>query len=169
MPPVDTGASKWLQDVEMSCLNLSWILDGQLAGHAAPTSGQDLVWLKGQGILSLVRMAEAHAAMVSGAQIARLGLFDCHEPVPDYRAPTQEQIDRMINFITSSLAAGRPVGVSCTAGLGRTGTILACYLVTTGQDAGAAMNEVRARRPRSIETKEQERAVKEYAARMRTG
>ncbi len=69
----------------------------------------------------------------------------------------------MIKFITEAISAGRPVGVSCGAGLGRTGTILACYLVSQGFDPSTTINEVRAKRPGSIETKEQEQTIITYA------
>ncbi|MDO8490581.1 MAG: dual specificity protein phosphatase family protein [Dehalococcoidia bacterium] len=147
----------------MTNLNFSWIIDGKLAGHQGPSSVQDLVWLKKQGMLALVRMAEEHKAQVTGSQVEQVGLWDCHEPVPDFTAPNPGQVNKMVNFITKSLSEGRPVGVSCGAGIGRTGTILACYLVSQGYEAGAAMDEVRAKRPGSIERKSQEEAVKAYA------
>jgi atypical dual specificity phosphatase len=52
---------------------------------------------------------------------------------------------------------------SCGADLGRTGAVLACYLVSLGYNALEATDEVRAKRPGSIETKDQEEAVKTYA------
>jgi atypical dual specificity phosphatase len=148
----------------MNHLNFSWVIEGKLAGHRAP-SEPDLPWLKQQGILALVRMAEKHDTRVTSPQVAQLGLWDCHEPVQDFAPPSRGQIDNMIDFIKESLAAGRPVGVSCGAGLGRTGTILACYLVSIGFGADSAVQEVRARRPGSIETKAQEEAVRGYASR----
>ncbi|NXC50647.1 DUS23 phosphatase, partial [Penelope pileata] len=48
-------------------------------------------------------------------------------------------------------------------GHGRTGTLLACYLVRTRQLSGAdAIREIRRLRPGSIETREQEQAVVEF-------
>ena len=147
----------------MNELNFSWIINGKLAGHQAPLSEQDLVWLEDQGILALVRMAENHKAQVSSLQLKHLGIWDCHVPVPDFTAPTNVQIGTMITFITKSLSAGRPVGVSCGAGLGRTGTILASYLVSKEYKTDDAIAEIRVKRPGSIETNEQEQAVKAYA------
>lgn len=147
----------------MNLLNFSWLVDSKLAGHQSPASEQDLVWLKKQGILALVRMAEKHKAGVTSLQISQQGLWDCHEPVPDFTAPSKMQIDTLVEFITRSLAADRPIGVSCVAGFGRTGTILACYLVSQGFAADEAIKEVRAKRPGSIETKSQEDVVKAYA------
>lgn len=144
----------------MTKLNFSWVIDGKLAGHEAPSSEQDLVWLKQQGILALVRLIEQDKAEVNSPQIGKLGMWDLHEPVPDFAVPKPDQIDRIIQFIDMSISAKRPVGVSCKFGIGRTGTILACYLVHEGYDANSAISEVRKKRPGSIETQEQVAAVK---------
>lgn len=51
----------------------------------------------------------------------------------------------------------------CTLGFGRTGTMLACYLVKErGLCAGDAIAEIRRLRPGSIETYEQEKAVFQF-------
>ena len=115
-----------------------------------------------QGVLALVRMQEENKTKVTQVQIAKLGLLDCYEPVPDLSSPNPEQIDKIVEFISLSLASGRPLGV-CGAGLGRTVTILACYLVSQGYTGEAAIDELRKKRPSSIETKSQEDAVKAYA------
>ncbi len=75
----------------------------------------------------------------------------------------------MVDFINKSISEGKPVGVSCGAGLGRTGTVLACYLVSLGHSAEVAIGMVRTKRPGSIETETQEEAIKEYAAKITNG
>ncbi|MBI2846266.1 MAG: dual specificity protein phosphatase family protein, partial [Chloroflexi bacterium] len=129
---------------DMNRLSFDWVIDGQIAGHRAPSSEQDLLWLRDQGIRALVRMADIRPAKVTCAQIAHAGMTDCDEQVPDFTPPKPSQIDKTIGFIIRSLSDGRPVGVSCRAGLGRTGTILACYLVSQGCGANLAISEVRA-------------------------
>ena len=59
-----------------------------------------------------------------------------------------------------------PWGVSGWARLGRTGIILACYLVSQGSNADRAIKEVRDKRPGSIEKEEQEKAIGAYASHM---
>lgn len=147
----------------MNRLNFSWLVPNEVAGHGAPLSVEDLLYLKRKGIKALVRMAELNKARVTGAQVTESGFTDCHVPVPDFTAPTKEQMDKIITFIKASITQGQPVGVSCGAGLGRTGTILGAYLVSLGYSAHQAIDEVRAKRPGSIETTAQEEAVKTYA------
>lgn len=59
--------------------------------------------------------------------------------------------------------SSQAVGVHCALGFGRTGTMLACYLVKErGLAAGDAVAEIRRLRPGSIETYEQEKAVFQF-------
>jgi protein-tyrosine phosphatase len=50
-------------------------------------------------------------------------------------------------------------------GQGRTGTVLAAYLIRAGTDVGAAVAEVRAVCPGAIGSAAQEQALAEYARR----
>ncbi len=149
---------------EQQRLKFSWLIPGKVAGHSAPASAEDLLYLRRRGIKALVRMVEPTKAKISGLQIVELGFTDCHEPVPDFTAPKKDQLDNIIAFMKTSVTGGQPVGVSCGAGFGRTGAVLGCYLVSLGYSAQEAINEVRAKRPGSIETKTQEEAVEIYQA-----
>jgi atypical dual specificity phosphatase len=90
-------------------------------------------------------------------------MLELYEPVPDFTAPTVAQIDRMVQFIEAQIETWeRPIVVTCAAGLGRTGTVLACYFVGTGYEPQAAVDYVRQLRPGSIQTRDQEEAVHQY-------
>ncbi len=143
-------------------LNFSWVMEGKLAGHGAITTSDDIDFIKSQGIKALVRMAGGEPATSIHNQLISEGFIDLHAPVTDFSAPSLNQIAAMIDFINSSIAKGWPVSVSCGAGYGRAGTILACYLVTRGLSAHEAIEAIRDKRPGSIETPEQEQAVWEY-------
>lgn len=151
----------------MDRLNFSWLVDGEVAGHSAPASVDDLIYLRGKGIRASVRMEEEHRVLVTPEQIREQGLTDCHRPVADFAAPTPRQIDRMIQFIKENVASGKPVGVSCHAGIGRTGTLLACYLVNRGRTAEEALQEVAIKRRAAVETEDQKQAVRDFARRTR--
>ena len=55
------------------------------------------------------------------------------------------------------------MAVHCEAGLGRTGTIIATYLVSQGASAEEAVSRIRAVEPAAIETAQQIQFLQEYA------
>jgi atypical dual specificity phosphatase len=139
-------------------LNFGWILEGSLAGAQGPTDPRDLLFFKRNDIMALIRMEER---TISGEPWDLVELF---EPVPDFMPPTLHQIQRLVAFIQAQIETwGRPVVVTCAAGIGRTGTVLACYLVSTGYAPKEAIQLVRGLRPGSIQTRPQEAAVHDYA------
>jgi atypical dual specificity phosphatase len=86
-----------------------------------------------------------------------------HVPTEDFSAPDMEQIDEAIEFIQNRLENNEPVMVHCAAGIGRTGTILACYLVKYHKlSAKDAIQKVRKERPGSIQSESQEIAISLY-------
>jgi atypical dual specificity phosphatase len=140
----------------------TWVDKPLLAAMAFPGEEEDLHWLRQQGIEVVLSLSEDPPRR---DWINDAGLLLLHVPVEDMEAPTQEQLDRCLSAIRKAHARQMPVVVHCTAGLGRTGVILACYFVTTGLSASDAIQRVRRLRPGSIETAEQEAAVREFARR----
>jgi len=147
--------------------NFGWLIERRLAGMGHPVDKiADSEFLKDQGITAIVTLTERPLPQ---AVIEEFGFEYIHVPIPDFHAPSQEQIDQFIAFAERSLQQGGRLAVHCAAGYGRTGTMLACFLVRMGYDALEAMDEVRRKRPGSIETKEQEEAIMVYAARVDRG
>jgi atypical dual specificity phosphatase len=142
----------------------SWVERPILAALGRPGSLDDLLWLRRQGIQVLVSLTEDP---LRREWVNEAGLLAFHEPLEDMEPPTQEQLDRSVSAIRRALAHGMPVAVHCGAGLGRTGVVLAAYLVSTGMTAVAAIAKVRKLRPHSIETDEQAEAVEQFARRQR--
>jgi atypical dual specificity phosphatase len=144
-------------------LNWSWLIEDKLAGAAKPGSDapqeDDMRFLQAQGIRAILTLCSQPC---DPELLAKYGMMYKHLPCADFEAPEFDLIDRAVYFIEKRLAHSQPVLVHCRAGYGRTGTILACYLVKRGMPPSQALAEVRRARPGSVEVKSQERAVIAY-------
>jgi len=139
------------------------MIDGELAAFALFALA-DLARLAAQGIGAIVSLTESVPEPLVGERRFKL----LHLPIVDMTVPETAQIERFVEFVDRMVAKGRPVGVHCLAGLGRTGTMIACYLVTRGMTAGQAIDHVRSVRPGSIQTEEQEQMIRRWE-RIRSG
>jgi atypical dual specificity phosphatase len=148
----------------MSLHRFEWISRGELAAMARPDGeAEDWEELKRRGIGAVVNLTTRGFA---GDGPAEHGLRYLHLPVPDFTPPEPEQVDRFVEFVDEQLDDGRAVAVHCMAGRGRTGTMLACYMVHDGTDAEQAIGFIRSIVHGAIETRGQENAVREYARRL---
>jgi atypical dual specificity phosphatase len=138
--------------------NFSWLINSKLAGSGMPTSVSEIAWVQKQGVRSIVTMTENSLPESWVKNIKYL-----HVPTEDFSAPDMEQIDEAVEFIQNRLENNEPVMVHCAAGIGRTGTILACYLVKYQKlSAKDAIQKVRKERPGSIQSESQEIAIGLY-------
>ena len=144
----------------------SWVEVGVL-GCAYPRNERALSMLEDRGVRVLVNLYEiGHEPRL----LERHGMREVHVPARDFSAPPPDLIERSVNAIVHARSAGEAVAVHCGGGLGRTGTVLACYLVRLrGVGAEEAVRRVREIRPGSVETRSQREAVQEFARRMPSG
>ena len=140
-------------------MNASFI-DDNICGSARPFSKRSVIWLQEKmGINSILSLTESDIQ-----KLIPEGINYKHVPMKNHVAPTNSEIEECVDFLLSESAKGRKVDVHCAAGLGRTGTVLAAYLVAKyDMNAPDAIKKVRALRPDSIEKNQQEAAVEEFA------
>ncbi|MGI8905234.1 MAG: fused DSP-PTPase phosphatase/NAD kinase-like protein [Candidatus Sumerlaeaceae bacterium] len=143
--------------------NFGYLLEGEMAGCGHPDSygdcGEALAELRDRGTEALVSLDEDGVPL---HLVAEHGLHYLHLPIPDFHPPTLKQAEEFVEFAKMQRAEGRQITVHCRGGYGRTGTMLACYLIASGKTAEEAINLVRAARPGSIETRGQERFVRDF-------
>lgn len=147
--------------------NFSWLLERRLGGSDLPGRynhiDDDLEWLHGKGVRALVSLTEQK---LSSPKLRRFKYL--HMPVVDMTAPSEGQIDSFVRFVDSMWREKRPSVVHCHAGIGRTGTMLACYLVSKGREPPKALELLKRKRGYGLFTPEQYEAVELYFWRKRT-
>lgn len=143
----------------------SWIIEKYLAGLAFPESEEDLKWLRQNNIDLLISLTEEppHRRHVNQA-----GLMLVHIPVVDFSAPSQSDLTMACEAIKKANDAGLGAAVHCMAGRGRTGTVLASWLVYQGMNSSDAIKKIRQLRPGSIETLDQEEAIHMFGRSLKT-
>jgi len=138
--------------------NFSWLIDAKLAGSGMPTTFDELDWVLKQGVKSIITMTE-NALPESWIENIKY----LHIPTEDLTAPDMDKIDLTVDFIHERITNDEAVMVHCAAGMGRAGTILACYLVKHQKySAKEAVKKVRKERPGSIQSEIQEIAITLY-------
>ena len=138
--------------------NFSWLINDKLAGSGMPTSSAELEWIIKTGVKSVVTMTEEPLPASWIKNIKYL-----HVPTEDLSAPDMEKIDNTVDYIHERIKNNEPTMVHCAAGIGRTGTILACYLVKYHDlSTKDAIDKVRKERPGSIQSESQEIAIGLY-------
>lgn len=139
--------------------NFSWVEQGKLAGLALPRMTCEYQYLLDNGIKHLVCLCERKPPYHDSCPELNLH----HIKIADFTPPSPTQIDKFLSIVEEANSKGEGVGVHCMHGHGRTGTMLACYLVKTRKISGInAINEIRRLRHGSIETHEQEKAVVQF-------
>ena len=63
-------------------------------------------------------------------------------PIPDLQVPTPQVMTHILDMVDTAIEAGQVVYMHCFAGLGRTGTVVGCYLARHGLKGEAALAEI---------------------------
>ena len=63
-------------------------------------------------------------------------------PIPDFDTPTVSQMRHILDLMDHSLSEDYTVYLHCYAGIGRTGTVVGCFLVRHGWKGKKALDEI---------------------------
>ena len=146
--------------------NFSWVSEGKLAGSGLPITEDEFRWVVDKGIKSIVSVREVPlpSKWFDGGEIDYLHLM-----VEDYGAPTMEVLDEIVDYIDKKIRSGKAVLVHCAAGKGRTGAVLAAYMIKKENlTAEQAIEKIRLMRPGSVQSLTQETALSMYEKYLKT-
>jgi hypothetical protein len=134
--------------VDRPLQNTYWVLPGQLLAGEYPSGSSDdetrarLRQLLGAGIdffLDLTQAGECpeyQPLLPRAAQHLRMAIADASVP------RDAAQMHTILAHLRSALDQDRRVYVHCRAGIGRTATVIGCYLADQGLDGAAALRQL---------------------------
>ena len=120
--------------------NFRWIAPGRLAGSARPASVDHVAYMARIQIGAVVSAVPVRREVAEA--FGTHGIEHLSLPIEDYSVPSDAQIRQFLAFVKAYNDRGIPVLVHCYAGIGRTGTLGALYLVADGVSAQEALDRV---------------------------
>ena len=119
-------------------------------------------------VLSLLTAEENRSLGLinEASEVQKSGLEFLPFPIPDLQVPASKaKLNETIEKLGAELAKNKNVLIHCRQGIGRSGLIAACLLISKGLSPGAAIDQVSAARGLRVpETPEQREWVDRYAA-----
>lgn len=107
-----------------------WLLPGRVLAGEHPAAHVDR--LEAAGVTHFVDLTEQRR------YVPRAARHHAH-PITDFGIPTEAGMRATLATIDAALSEGGTVYLHCAAGIGRTGTVAACWLVSQGASAEDAL------------------------------
>lgn len=135
-----------------------WVRKNIIGGSALPYTIDEIKEWKRNGVKKVLVLPEDWEIEEAWGDVnyyfsllEENGFKYLHIPIPDGLAPTDEQFEEILKWLNGSGNL-----VHCVGGIGRTGTVIAAYLIVKeGLNVGEAIDEVRYYRPGAVQTLEQ--------------
>lgn len=133
-PPPPIPNAYWVQPAQL--------LAGEYPGALVPAEARRKVaQLQNAGITYFLDLTEP-AELEPYALYLDNDAVHCRLSIPDFNIPTTAHMITILDNLDAALDQGHVVYVHCWGGIGRTGTVVGCYLVRHGWDPTAALDQI---------------------------
>lgn len=142
-----------------------WVTPEVLGGMPRPgiidAVERDIEGLQRLGVTILVTLEEA--LTVDAQLLATAGIRSIHFPIPDMGVSEVTSTIELCSSLERAMREGDVVAVHCRAGLGRTGTLLACQLIVAGETPRGALEAIRSINPRCVQSNAQVEFLRSFS------
>jgi hypothetical protein len=145
-----------MDDGRLKIFDSYWVVPGRLLAGEYPGARDDdearrkLRWLLDQGIDFCLDLTQANEsglrpyAPLFSDEAARIGREIWHKrlAIPDMGVPEPRFMRRILDQLDDALQLGCTVYLHCYGGIGRTGTVVGCYLVRHRMSGPQAIDQI---------------------------
>jgi hypothetical protein len=139
--PTDRLSSRHLPIPEAYFVTDSLIAGGYPAGDGKEADGERVARFEKLGVTTFVDLTHPADPLPRYDGVLRSARRVAH-PIVDMSTPGVAQMGRILDDLDEALATSGPAYVHCWGGIGRTGTVVGCWLVRHGLDEGDAIARI---------------------------
>jgi hypothetical protein len=125
-----------------------WVEPGRLLAGPYPHARERITRLRNLGVTLFLDLTEAgEYGSLPYDEALGDGIRAVRKPLRDFTAPQRDEMGEILDLIDAEVGVGGVVYLHCYGGLGRTGTVVGCWLVRHGtppEDAIEAIGRLRA-------------------------
>ncbi|PRP73537.1 cell division cycle 14 protein [Planoprotostelium fungivorum] len=140
-------------DEKANMLDFSWVIDGKIAACCTPSNASLPAYISyfvNHGVSAVVRLNDC---LYEKGPLIKSNIHHLDLPFFDGGVPSSDTVQAFLQFVESREGA---TVVHCRGGIGRTGTLICCYIMKHyGMTAEEAIGYVRLRRPGAVNCTQQ--------------
>ncbi len=116
-------------------------VDVHVFASGKPRRAEHLEHLQEHGITKIINLDDEPLELGYSERVAKYGMSVVHVPITKYQPPSPAQLLKIYGEIAASRRAGKNVLLHCDKSVGRTGAVVAAYLMLKGMSREQAEAE----------------------------